>query len=55
VVNNSFMEVGEPPQSIRTPNGRVMVRCLDIGNDYVIVQVEGEAEPKRLVMEKKRN
>ena len=53
VVNNSFMEVGEPPQSIRVLNSHVMARCLEIGDDYIIIQVEGE-QPKRLQMEKKK-
>lgn len=54
LVNNSVLEVGEPAESMRVANGHVKVRCLEIGNDYVIIQVEGE-QPKRIPMEQKKN
>jgi hypothetical protein len=53
VINNEVLEKGEE-EPVRVPNGHVRVRCLDIGSDYVLIQVEGEAEPKRLMMEQKK-
>jgi hypothetical protein len=55
VVNNAILEVGEPAESVHVPGGRVMVRCLEIGDNYAVVQVQGEASPKRLTMERKKN
>jgi hypothetical protein len=54
LINNAILEVGEKPQSIRTADGRAMVTCLEIGDNYAVVQVEGEAGPRRLEMEKKK-
>jgi hypothetical protein len=54
VINNEIFEGGEE-QSVRVPNGHVRVRCLDISSNSVLIQVEGEAEPKRLLMEQKKN
>ncbi len=53
VINSETMQVGEA-SSVRTPGGRVRVKCLEIGADYVLVQIEGEPQPKRLVMEQKK-
>jgi len=52
VINNEIMAAGEE-SPVRVPNGHVKVKCLEIGEDYVVVQVEGEPQPKRLTMEKK--
>ena len=54
VINNEIMEAGEE-QPVRVPNGHVRVRCIEIGDDYVLIQVEGEAEPKRLMMAQKKS
>jgi hypothetical protein len=54
VINHEIFEVGEV-QSVRVPNGHVRVRCIDIGSNYVLIQVTGEAEPKKLMMEQKKN
>jgi hypothetical protein len=54
VINNEIFETGEE-QPVRVPNGHVRVRCIEISNDFVLIQVEGEAEPKKLTMEQKRN
>ena len=53
VINNEVMERGEE-EAIRVPNGHIRVKCLEIGEDYVLVQVDGEAEPKKLSMEQKK-
>ena len=54
VVNNEILEVGEEAP-VRVANGHIRVKCLEIGEDYVVVKVEGEAEPKRLTMDTKKN
>jgi hypothetical protein len=51
LINNQTMAPGET-SSVRVPDGRVRVKCLEIGTDYVVVKVEGEDEPKRLEMGK---
>jgi hypothetical protein len=52
VINNEIFESGEE-SSVRVPSGQVRVRCLEIGNDYVVIRVAGEAQSKRLEMAKK--
>lgn len=52
LINNAILEVGEQ-DTVRVPSGRVKVKCLEIGEDYAVVQAEGEAQPKRLVLNKK--
>ncbi len=54
VVNNEIMEEGEAA-SVRVPNGKVKVHCIHIGKNYVDVQVDGEAGPKRLFMQQKKD
>jgi hypothetical protein len=54
VINNEFFEAGEE-QSVRVPYGHVRIRCIDIGSNYVLIQVAGEAEPKKLMIEQKKN
>ena len=54
VINNEIFEAGEA-QPVRVPNGQVRVRCIEVGSNYVLIQVAGEAEPKRLIMEQKKN
>jgi hypothetical protein len=52
VINNEILQVGEE-SPVRVPSGQVRVRCLEIGDDYVIIKVDGEARTQRLVMDKK--
>jgi hypothetical protein len=52
LINSDVMTEGEE-DSVRVPNGHVRVRCIQIGTDYVIVQVEGEPQTKRLTLEQK--
>ncbi|MGA2176178.1 MAG: hypothetical protein ABSH38_14475 [Verrucomicrobiota bacterium] len=52
VINNATLETGEE-SSVRVPDGHVRVRCLEIGEDYVLIKVEGEGQPKRLELGKK--
>jgi hypothetical protein len=52
LINNAILQVGEQ-DTVRVPSGRVKVKCLEIGEDYAVVQAEGEAQPKRLVLNKK--
>ncbi len=51
LINSEAMAVGET-SSVRVPDGRVRVRCVEIGPDYVLVKVEGEEQPKRLELGK---
>jgi hypothetical protein len=53
VINNEVFEKGEV-QPVRVPSGHVRVKCLDIGVDFVLIQVEGESEPKRLAIQQKK-
>ncbi len=53
-INNVIFEAGEQ-HSVRVPNGKVMVKCIAIGTNSVQIQLEGEAEPKTLPLEKKKN
>lgn len=53
VINNEVFEKGEE-QPVRVPSGHVRVKCLDIGVDFVLIQVEGESEPKRLAIQQKK-
>jgi hypothetical protein len=51
LINSEAMTVGET-SSVRVPDGRVRVRCVEIGPDYVWIKVEGEEQPKRLELGK---
>ncbi len=53
IINNETMELGEE-STVRTAAGRVRVKCLQIDPDSALVQIEGEAQPKKLVMEQKK-
>jgi hypothetical protein len=53
VVNSAILEVGDK-QSVRTVDGHVTVKCLEIGIDNVLLQVEGEPTPRRLFMHKRK-
>jgi hypothetical protein len=52
VINGSILEVGEE-EAIGVSGGHLRVRCLEIGEDYAVVRVVGETEPKRLELKKK--
>jgi hypothetical protein len=52
LINTSILEIGEE-ESVRVPSGHVKVKCLEIGEDYALIKVEGEAQPKRLELNKK--
>lgn len=51
LINSETMAVGDTA-SVRVADGRVRVRCLEIGPDYVLLNVEGEEQPKRLELGK---
>ncbi|HWD18505.1 MAG TPA: hypothetical protein VHB20_04445 [Verrucomicrobiae bacterium] len=53
VINSETMQVGEE-SPVRIPGGHVRVKCLEIGVNYVVVQVEGETQPKKLEMDQKK-
>jgi hypothetical protein len=53
VVNSTILEINEEA-SVRLPEGaRVRVRCLEIGEDHALIKVEGELQPRRLLLNKK--
>ena len=52
VINNQILEVGETAP-VRVSVGQVRVKCIEIGEDHAVVQVEGEPRPQRLEMDKK--
>ncbi|HEY3914833.1 MAG TPA: hypothetical protein VGN61_10140 [Verrucomicrobiae bacterium] len=52
VINNEILEVGESGV-VHVPDGQVRLRCLAIGNDYVVIKVDGESQSRRLFMDKK--
>jgi hypothetical protein len=52
IINTTILQVGER-DSVSVPSGRVQVKCLEIGEDYAVIKVEGEAQPKRLELTKK--
>jgi hypothetical protein len=54
VINSSVLELGEE-RGVRVPNGRITVKVLEIGTDYAIVKVAGEAAPKKLMLESKKS
>jgi TPR repeat protein len=49
VVNHRSLAVGEATQ-FTVGNEMVEVRCIEIGDDFARVEVEGEDEPRRLVL-----
>ncbi len=55
VINNEIVEEGEEA-SIRTPSGdKIHFKCIHIGKNSVDVLIQGQAEPKRLIMQQKKN
>jgi hypothetical protein len=53
VINSTILEINEEA-SVRLPEGaRVRVRCVEIGEDHALIKVEGELQPRRLVLNKK--
>jgi hypothetical protein len=50
VINSETFELGET-SSVRIPSGgHVRVTCMEIGEDYVTISVEGETGSKRLIL-----
>jgi hypothetical protein len=52
LINAAILEVGET-DTVRVVSGHVKVKCLEIGEDYAVIQAEGETQPKRLELNKK--
>jgi hypothetical protein len=53
IINSAILTEGEE-EAVRVPDGTLRVRCLQIGEDYVVIQVQGESGRKRLALEEKR-
>ena len=54
VINNLILETGESG-TVKVPGGKLHVKCIEIGEDSAVIQVEGEIQPKRLELNKKSN
>jgi hypothetical protein len=54
VINNAILEAGESG-TVHVPSGRMRIKCVEIGGDSALIQVEGENQPKRLQLNKKGN
>jgi hypothetical protein len=52
LINEDILEVGEEG-SVRVPGGHLRLQCLEIGEDYAVIKVEGEIQTKRLQLNKK--
>jgi hypothetical protein len=53
VINSAILELNEEAM-VRLPDGgRARVRCVEIGQDYAVIKVEGEPQPKRLELNRK--
>ena len=52
IINTAILETGEE-ETLRVPSGRVRLRCVEIGEDYAVIKVEGVIQPKRLELNKK--
>jgi len=53
VINSAILEVNENG-SVGLPSGRhARVRCLEIGENYAVIKVDGELQPRRLELTKK--
>jgi hypothetical protein len=50
--DTTILEAGETG-SVRVSSGHLKLRCLEIGEDYAVIQVEGEVQTKRLQLSKK--
>jgi hypothetical protein len=50
VINNQILAVTDPATPVRVPGGTVMVKVVEIGEDYADVTVDGGAVKKRLTM-----
>jgi hypothetical protein len=53
VINNEILAVGEE-SDVKTTDGKVHVKVIEIGQDYVVAAVQGEASPKRLTLINKK-
>ena len=52
VINNVILETAESG-TVRVPGGKLRLKCMEIGEDFALIQVEGEIEPKRLRLTRK--
>jgi hypothetical protein len=52
IINGTIFETGEE-DTVRVPDGKLKVKCLEIGEDYAVVMAQGETQPKRLEISKK--
>lgn len=55
IINNAELELGEEHGVRVAGGGRVAVKVLEIGDDYVFVSIRGEPGKKKLLLETKRS
>ncbi len=51
-LNNTILETGESG-TLRTASGSMRVKCIEIGENYAVIRVEGESQFRRLELNKK--
>ncbi len=49
--NNSILEAGESG-SVRVADGQIRVKCIEVGEDYALVQIQGESQTRKLPLKK---
>jgi hypothetical protein len=54
VINDQILAVTDPVTRVRFPGGAVMVKVVEIGEDYADVTVDGSAVKTRLTMGQKK-
>jgi len=53
-INNQLITITDPPTSVRIPGGTVIVKVVEIGEDYADVMVEGISGKQRLTIGQKK-
>ncbi len=54
VINNQILATNDPPTAVRVPGGTVMVKVVEIGEDYADVTLDGGAVKQHLTMGQKK-
>jgi hypothetical protein len=52
VIGSTILETGEDG-NVHLSSGVIHITCVEIGEDYAVIKVDGEAQPKRLELSKK--
>jgi hypothetical protein len=54
VINNQILATNDPATAVRVPGGTVMVKVVEIGEDYANVTIDGGAVKQHLTMGQKK-